>query len=130
MIDRAYVSIAAYVPEDARRILAEQVAKIEQFIDDEMNKFGEELAEHIGAVVGEVLEEATRDATTLRTELTAAIGEIRADMVANDKVLEGAVSKLERSLDQYETRFKQLGEGVRGAVVTAARASGIPIPNL
>jgi len=128
VIERAYESIRGYLPEDANQILSEQVPRIEQFIDDELTKFGSELSEYIAAEVDRLLEESDEQAMRSHNELVAVIGEIRADVAANDAVLERAVAKLERSLDDYERRFQELGENVRRAVIGAARASGIPIP--
>ncbi len=128
VIERAYESIRGYLPEDANEILNEQVPRIEQFIDDELTKFGSELSEYIAAEVDRLLEESQERAMRSHNELVSVIGEIRADVAANDAVLERAVAKLERSLDDYERRFEELGEGVRRVVITAVRASGIPIP--
>ncbi len=128
VIERAYESIRGYLPEDANQILNEQVPRIEQFIDDELTKFGSELSEYIAAEVDRLLEESQERAMRSHNELVSVIGEIRADVAANDAVLERAVAKLERSLDDYERRFEELGEGVRRVVITAVRASGIPIP--
>ena len=128
VIERAYESIRGYLPEDANQILDEQVPRIEQFIDDELTKFGTELSEYIAAEVDRLLEESQERAMRSHNELVSVIGEIRADVAANDAVLERAVAKLERSLDDYERRFEELGEGVRRVVITAVRASGIPIP--
>ena len=128
VMERAYESIRGYLPEDANQILDEQVPRIEQFIDDELTKFGTELSEYIAAEVDRLLEESQERAMRSHNELVSVIGEIRADVAANDAVLERAVAKLERSLDDYERRFEELGEGVRRVVITAARASGIPIP--
>ena len=128
VIERAYESIRGYLPEDANQILNEQVPRIEQFIDDELSKFGVELAEYIAAEVDRLLEESQQQAMRSHNELVAVIGEIRSDVAANDAVLERAVAKLERCLDDYERRFEELGEGVRRVVITASRASGIPIP--
>ena len=128
VIERAYESIRGYMPEDAREILNEQIPRIEQFIDDELTKFGVELSEFIGAEVDRLLQEAQESAHRSHNELIAAIGEIRADVAANDAVLERAVARLERSLDDYERRFEALGEGVRRSVILAARAAGVPVP--
>lgn len=128
VIERAYESIRGYMPEDAREILNEQIPRIEQFIDDELTKFGVELSEFIGAEVDRLLLDSQESAHRSHNELIAAIGEIRADVAANDAVLERAVARLERSLDDYERRFEALGEGVRRAVILAARAAGIPVP--
>ena len=128
VIERAYESIRGYLPEDANEILNEQVPRIEQFIDDELTKFGVALSEYIAAEVDRLLEESEERAMRSHNELVSVIGEIRADVAANDAVLERAVAKLERSLDDYERRFEELGEGVRRVVISAARASGIPIP--
>lgn len=128
VIERAYESIRGYMPEDAREILNQQIPRIEQFIDDELTKFGVELSEFIGAEVDRLLLDAQESAHRSHNELIAAIGEIRADVAANDAVLERAVARLERSLDDYERRFEELGEGVRRAVILAARAAGIPVP--
>ena len=124
VIERAYESIRGYMPEDARQILNDQIPRIEQFIDDELTKFGVELSEFIGAEVDRLLLDSQESAHRSHNELIAAIGEIRADVAANDAVLERAVARLERSLDDYERRFEALGEGVRRAVILAARAAG------
>ena len=128
VIERAYESIRGCLPEDANQILNEQIPRIEQFIDDELTKFGVELSEFIGAEVDRLLLESQESSLRSHNELVAVVGEIRADVAANDAVLERAVAKLERSLDDYERRFEELGEGVRRAVIAAARAAGVPIP--
>ena len=128
VIERAYESIRGYLPEDANQILNEQVPRIEEFIDDELARFGAELSEYIAAEVDRLLTESEERGVRSHNELVSVIGEIRADVAANDAVLERAVTKLERSLDDYERRFEELGEGVRRVVINAARASGIPIP--
>jgi hypothetical protein len=128
VIERAYESIRGYVPEDANQILNEQIPRIEQFIDDELTKFGVELSEYIGAEVDRLLQQSEDATARSRNEVVAVIGELRANVVAGDATLEAAVAKLERSLDDYERRFEHIGEGVRRAVISAARAAGVPIP--
>ncbi len=59
----------------------------------------------------------------------SAIAIIADDMAQNDLVLEAAVAKLEASLNDYQARFKKLGEGVRTAAIMAAKGAGIPISN-
>jgi hypothetical protein len=129
MIERAYETIRGYVPEDANRILSEQAPRIEQYIDEEMAKFGEELSAYVASEVDRLLDEARQESMHSRNDIIAAIGEIRADVAANDPILERAVARLERSLEDYERRFHELGVGVRKAVLLAVRASGLPIPH-
>ena len=128
VIERAYESIRGYLPEDAKAVLGEQVPQIEQFIDEELAKFGSELAEYIAAEVAQLLEAAQRDALRSHNDVVAAMGELRAEVVANDTALERAVAKLERSLDDYEHGYRAMGESVRQVVIAAMRAAGIPVP--
>lgn len=128
VIERAYESIRGYLPEDAKAVLSEQVPEIERFIDDELAKFGGELAEYIAAEVGRLLEVSQREALRSHNEVIAAVGELRADVAANDVALERAVARLERSLDDYEHGYREMGENVRRTVIAAVRAAGIPLP--
>jgi hypothetical protein len=127
VIERAYESIRGYLPEDANQILDEQIPRIEQFIDDELTKFGRELSECIAAEVDRMLAETRASTLRAHNEVVAVIGEIRADVAAGDATLERAVTRLERSLDDYERRFEDLGESVRETVMAAVRAAGVPV---
>ena len=128
VIERAYESVRGYLPEDANAVLSEQVPQIEQFIDEELTKFGSELAEYIASEVGRLVDAAQREALRSHNDVIAAIGELRAEVVANDAALERAVAKLERSLDEYEHGYQVMGETVRQSVIAAIRAAGIAVP--
>jgi len=126
-IDRAYESVRGALPEDANRLLDQQIPKVEEFIDAELSKFGLELSAFIGAEVDRLLAESSEASQRAHNELIALIGEIRADVAADDAVLERAVEKLERNLGDYERRFDELGERVRRGVADAMRAAGVPV---
>jgi hypothetical protein len=128
VIERAYESIRSYLPEDAKAVLSEQVPQVEGFIDEELSKFGEELAEYIASEVSQLVDASQREAVRSHNEVVAAVGELRARVVAEDASLEAAVEKLERSLDEYEHGYRVMGESVRQSVVAAIRAAGIPLP--
>lgn len=128
VIERAYESIRSYLPEDAKAVLSEQVPQVEGFIDEELSKFGEELAEYIASEVSQLVDASQREAVRSHNEVVAAVGELRARVVAEDAALEAAVAKLERSLEEYEHGYRVMGESVRQSVVAAIRAAGIPLP--
>jgi hypothetical protein len=127
-IERAYESIRGYLPEDASQVLSEQIPRIGQFIDDELTKFGRELADYIAAEVDRVIAEATASTARAHNEVVAVVGEIRADVAAGDATLERAVARLERSLEAYDRSFEDLGDSVRESVMAAVRAAGVPVP--
>ena len=128
VIERAYESIRGYVPEDANRILDEQIPRIEEFVDEELARFGEELSAFVGQEIDRLLADAGESAQRAHNEVIAVVGELRAEVAAGDATLEHAVDRLEQGLDAYERRYRELGEGVRDAVLAAVRAAGVPVP--
>ncbi len=128
VIDRAYESIRGYVPEDVKQVLSDQIPKIEKFVDDELEKFGEELSSHIQAEIDALIQKTEAEASQAQANMKTAVEAIRADIAANDHDLEAAVNQLETSLNEYEDRFRNIGEGIRKAALTAVKSTGIPIP--
>ncbi len=118
-IEQAFQSIAEYVPADASKVLSQQIPKIERFIDEEADKFGRELSNYIQAEVDKEVARAEKDAEATMHKLTDSLAKISANIATNDHELEAAVNELATNLQEYEKRFKKVGEGIREAVVSA-----------
>jgi predicted RecB family endonuclease len=127
IIDKAYESIRGYVPEDVNRVLAEQIPKIEQYIEEEVDAFGEELSNFIEGAVDQAVADVTAEAEQVKQNLLSAIAEIEADMSDNDATLRMATSQLKTAVDEYEAKFAKLGMAVQKGVKAAIKTTGLPL---
>jgi predicted RecB family endonuclease len=127
IIDKAYESIRGYVPEDVNRVLAEQIPKIEQYIEEEVDAFGEELSNFIEGAVDQAVADVTAEAEQVKQNLLSAIAEIEADMSDNDATLRMATSQLKTAVDEYEAKFAKLGKAVQKGVKAAIKTTGLPL---
>lgn len=126
IIDKAYESIRGYVPEDVNKMLSEQIPKIEQYIEEEVEIFGKELSSYIDTQVEQALAEAEADAEVVKNKMLAAIEEITADMSDTDATLRAATRDLKEAVDEYKEKFADLGRLVKSSVTAAIKSTGLP----
>jgi hypothetical protein len=118
-----YDAIRSYVPEDAKRVLDEQVPVIRQRVADEIDAFTESLSTDIKKVLDENAEEQTQHLRDLR----ATIAPTLTALGAGSPELKETAKALQEALDAYESKFKTCGHAARSAVNGVAKAYGIPL---
>lgn len=128
VIERAYATIGNYVPEDARRILEEQIPRIEGYIDEELNQFRDELGAFAKSAIDQAVAEQQAEMSEAMTAAKTSLEAIRNDAAVGDDQLILAVSALEKQLNDLESHYTRLGEGVKTALVNGLRGAGIPLP--
>ena len=107
-----------FVPQDALTILERQKEKVSQAIEKQVEQFGRALADHV-----------KRDVEKAQLEAQAALGEARTnveELLARFKgeLLDAAkIGKLEKALDDYEHKWRSLGEKVADAAKAAIKTS-------
>jgi hypothetical protein len=118
-----YDAIRSYVPEDAKRVLDEQVPVIRQKISEEIDAFTESLSADIKKSLEESAEEQAQSLRDLRATFTPYL----ADLSAGSPEMKEAAKALHEALDSYESKFKSAGNTARNAINGVAKAYGIPL---
>ncbi|MGC4071588.1 MAG: hypothetical protein QM760_03590 [Nibricoccus sp.] len=121
-----YDAIRSYVPEEAKRVLDEQVPVIRQKVAEEIDAFAAGLTGDIKKVLDETTVEQVKALSEHRGSLTAQM-QILAQAGAGNPAIQNAVDSLRESLDAYEEKFKALGSAARKTVNGVAAAYGLPL---
>lgn len=127
IMDKAYESIRGYVNEDVNRILAEQIPKIEQYIEEEVDNFGAELSGYIDGVVDQVVQDIQAESEQVKQQMLSTIELIESEMSDIDAPLRLATAQLKTNLDAYEEKFVKLGQTVQTSIKTAIKTTGLPL---
>src|SRR5262245_16936238 len=118
--EKYYSSIHPYLPEDAKQILAAEIPKIQASIAADVDKFGKELAESV-----------KREFEAHQKESQSALDGLRVAVKALAQVKGAALSKaiddLSGSIDAHEKLWRGLGSSLQASVLTAVRATGLPL---
>ena len=125
--EKYFQAVRPYVPEEARRLLDEQVPVIQSEISKEIDQFADRLAKDITA---EVTAYGNAQATELNSIL-ARLAEVSASLAKQQpdtQQLATQAATLQASVKAFEDRNRQAGETFRKLALTAARATGLPIP--
>ncbi len=124
----AYESVMGYAPDDVKQILQREIPRIEANIERELDKFSRELADYIQIEVRREVELAVAAAREDERRMQKGFDALRS-AAATDPVLRGAVEQLAGYVEQYEARWRGVGETLKRAAITAARAAGVPLPS-
>jgi hypothetical protein len=122
--DKYYDSIHDYLPEDAKQILAAQIPRIREAITQDVEQFGQELGREVQREIDATIKAAT-DANKASFDALKAqlIG-----LVAKDSTsLQNAVQQLSASLDDYEKRWRGVGESLQKVALGVVKSAGLPI---
>jgi hypothetical protein len=119
-----YDAIRSYVPEDAKRVLDEQVPVIRQKISEEIDAFAESLSADIKKTLDDSAKEQTEALRVLRATFATEVAAISAH---HDPALKNAAKALNDAIDSYQAKFASLGATARTAVAGVAKAYGLPL---
>lgn len=124
-----YQSLAPYMPEEARRVLEIEIPKIRKQVSDDIDNF-------VTSVGAQIQAEFTRVSEAVRKESeahVASLDKIKESLASNTAKAEDlarAADNLRKLAQAYQDKWTSVGTTIRTTAITAARAAGIPIPNL
>ena len=125
MFDEKYFSsINAYLPEDAKQILAAEVPKIQAAIAADVDSFGKTLADNVQREFQSALDVHVKGSADALVQLR-----LTAESLTKVKgaALTKAVDDLKSSITAYEDKWKGLGATLQASVLKAVRATGLPV---
>jgi hypothetical protein len=125
--EKYFQAIRPYVPEEARRLLDEQVPAIQKEISSEIDHFAKRLADDVTAEVTAFSKEQADEMNTILAKL-AEVSANLAKAQPDPKELATQAATLQASVKAFEDRTKKAGETFRKLALTAARSAGLPIP--
>ena len=126
-LERAYESIRGYVPDEVNRVISNQIPKIENYIEEETDKFGKRLSEYIESQVAEEVTKIESELNQTKDKLIEGLDRITKEISDADNGLLLATKDLKENIDAYEEKFAKLGGVVKTAVNNGIRSAGIPL---
>lgn len=124
-----YQSLVPYMPEDARRILENEIPRIRKQVSDDIDNFVKGVGDQMHA-------EFTKASETVRKESEAhlaSLDKIKESLASNTAKaddLARAADNLRKLAQAYQDKWTSVGTTIRTTAIAAARAAGIPVPNI
>ncbi|RKY18400.1 MAG: hypothetical protein DRQ55_13430 [Planctomycetota bacterium] len=121
-LERYYQSIRPYVPATASAILDKQIPEIRREVRESVDSFGEQL----GRFLRQQIEAEQKRHEQSLGQLRSSLDELRGQLA------EGApdpaqIDALRKQLDDFEARWRGVGETLQGVALAAVRQTGLPI---
>lgn len=127
--DKYYNSVRPYMPQDAKRILDEQIPVIKQQVSAEIEAFGKSYAESVTTEVARLVAEIEKDLSASTESLKATTDELLKESGDSAKLKE-EVEKLKKAVEAHEEQVRGWGETLNAslkiAAKTAAASVGLP----
>lgn len=101
-IENAYQSLQQYLPDDAKRVLAQESQRIQKVMDDELEKFKTEMNAHISHKVEEMTFDIQQEFTATREQINQQLADIKKGMAPQNDELDSLVTALTLKLDSYD----------------------------
>lgn len=127
--EETYASLRPFLPEDAKRILEEQIPKIQSQVDAEIDRFVQGISEHLQQQLEQLAAAAQTDATNAQRKLDDIMANLARSQNDGAELIKAA-TELRSVVQAYNDKWTGLGQNVRKAALTAARSVGLPIPDL
>jgi len=124
--DKYFNAVRPYMPEEARRVLDDQVPVIRKQVSEEIDEFAKNLAGEIQQELTAFKEEQVKELNGITDRLTQLAAQVGA--VTNVTSLKEQAGALQTEIKAFRDRNEQIGQGIRRAAISAARAAGLPIP--
>ncbi len=121
-----YDAIKPYLPEDAKNVIYNQLPKIKERIESEIDTFAKSFAEQIHKQVSEQTAAMEQEAKDLKAKLQQLSDDLT--KATDAAPLKDVAVKMAAEVEQYRQKMEGLGKTVRQTVLTAARYAGLPIP--
>lgn len=125
--EESYDSLRPYLPEDAKSILEKELPRIRKQIDGEIEDFAKSFGDYIKTEVTKVSQEIEKETKEAQVRLDKILVEIGA-AAAGGAALGVQAKKLQDEVEAYKQKWENMGKTTRKAILTAAKATGIPIP--
>ncbi|MFA6561275.1 MAG: hypothetical protein WCV00_05150 [Verrucomicrobiia bacterium] len=122
-----FATVRPYLPEDARRILDNQLPAIKKSIEAEVDKFAKTLGEEVKKEVEDFQKGLVQQQEEFLKKVTANFAEAVKKGASPDEIA-AAGKALQTAVDDYKNQVKGWGETARKTLLMAVKAAGIPIP--
>lgn len=125
--DEYYELVSHYMAEDAKAALSREIPKIESAIDRRVAEWAKGVGEFIDK---EVLTELKDQEKLLNGARQSLKGQLEALTQSTGKTtkLKKTAAELLTAIDDYESKWRGVGEKIRAQIKTAAGSLGIPLP--
>jgi hypothetical protein len=107
-IENAYQSLKQYLPDDAKRVLTQESKRVQKVMDDELEKFKDEMNAHIAFEVEKVTTDMQQELNSTRDEINQQLAVLKSDMAPQNDELETLVTALTLKLESYDQSVTSL----------------------
>ena len=126
--ESAYQTVLQYATPTVQNLLRSEIPRIRRAVNDEAQKFGEELGAYIEKQVAELAVAVEADSKRARESLDSILGDLKNKTEVRARDIKEAVKQLDEALDAYEKKWRGYGTTLREVVKTGVKATGLPIP--